>query len=259
LRSGRGPSIIISDGASICHSMKPVLVLRHEPDVSLGSLAGVLAEAGLEARQIDLFERVPDDLPWDKSAGLIALGGTMSANDGCKFPFLVAELRWLSEAVRRNLPTLGICLGAQLLAKALGAEVYRSPRSEIGWFQIELLPGAAGDRLLSGRGPAETVFHWHNDTFDLPAGAVHLARSAACPYQAFRAGVSAYGLQFHAEMQPELLETWLRAAESGRSANTPSGVDVAAIRSAAEAEFPAMNSFCRCVLRHFAELCRERG
>ncbi len=225
----------------------------------MGSLAGVLAEAGLEARQIDLFDRVPADLPWHESTGLIVLGGTMSANDGRDFPFLVAELQWLREAVRWNVPTLGICLGAQLLAKALGAEVYCSPRSEIGWFQIELLASAAEDRLLNGRGPEETVFHWHNDTFDPPPGAVRLARSTACPQQAFRVGKSAYGLQFHAEMGPELMETWLRAVDGVRSSNNPSEVDVAAIRLAAEAAFPAMNSFSGCVLRRFAELCRECG
>src|SRR5208337_5046138 len=103
--------------------MKSVLVLCHEPSVSVGSLSGVLAEAGLDVRQFDLFESVPHGLPWNEAAGLIVLGGTMSANDGDRFPFLLAELDWLREAVRRNVPLLGICLGAQLLAKALGAAV----------------------------------------------------------------------------------------------------------------------------------------
>jgi GMP synthase (glutamine-hydrolysing) len=237
--------------------MKSVLILRHEPSVSMGSLTDVLASAGLNARQYDLFERVPEDLPWNEMAGLIVLGGTMSANDGEQFPFLLAELDWLRAAVRRNVPTLGICLGAQLLAKALGAEVYRSPRAEIGWYEIELLPGAADDRLLHGRSPAETVFHWHRDTFDLPAGAVHLAQSPACRQQAFRAGEAAYGLQFHVEMVPELMELWLRDF-AGKSASCASGeVDAVAIRAAAVAAFPAMNAFSQRLLGRFAELCQE--
>ncbi len=193
--------------------MKSVLVLRHEPSVSMGSLSGVLGEAGLDARLFDLFESVPESLPWGEAAGLIVLGGTMSANDGDRFPFLVAELDFVRAAVRRQVPMLGICLGAQLLAKALGAAVYRNARPEIGWYEVELLPVAAEDRLFRDRSGRETVFHWHGDTFDLPAGAVHLARSPLCRHQAFRHGPSAYGLQFHVEMVPDLMELWLREFE----------------------------------------------
>jgi len=237
--------------------MKSVLILRHQADVSMGSIAQVLAEAGLAPRQLDLFETVPQEPPWDEAAGLIVLGGSMSANDGQKFPFLVAELDWLREALQRNLPTLGICLGAQLLAKALGSAVYRSPQREIGWYRIDLLRDAAEDRLFHGRAPTETVFHWHNDTFDLPAGAVHLAQSAACRHQAFRFGESAYGLQFHVEMVPALMDLWLRKVTDGRSWCNPDEVDVAVIRSAAVAAFAPMNSFSACVLGRFAELCKE--
>jgi GMP synthase-like glutamine amidotransferase len=187
---------------------------------------------------------------------LIVLGGAMSANDGEKFPFLIAELDWLRKAVRRNLPTLGICLGAQILAKALGAEVYRNAQPEIGWFEIELLPDAGNDRLFCGRAAKETVFHWHNDTFDLPAGAVQLAQSAACRQQAFRFGKNAYALQFHVEMVPDLMELWLREHAARHSGCTADGVDPASIRSAAPAAFPAMNSFSRCLLGRFAALCR---
>lgn len=236
-----------------------VLVLRHEPNVSMGSIAAVLVDAKLAPRQIDLFEGVPADLPWDDSAGLIVLGGAMSANDNDKFPFLVRELDWLREAVRRNMPTLGICLGAQLLAKALGAEVYRNPQREVGWYEIELLPAAADDRLFHDRAVKETVFHWHKDTFDLPAGAVQLAQSPACRQQAFRFEKFAYGLQFHVEMIPELTELWLREHEARQDGCAPDGVDAAAIRSAASSAFPAMNSFCRCVLDRFAGLCAERA
>ena len=223
----------------------------------MGSLAEALAEAGLDSRQFHLFESVPESLPWSEAAGLVVLGGTMSANDGNRFPFLVAELDWIRAAVHRKVPMLGICLGAQLLAKALGAAVYRSAQPEIGWRQVELLPAAAEDRLLRGRSVEETVFHWHGDTFDLPAGAVHLAQSPSCRHQAFRYGATAYGLQFHVEMEPDLMELWLREFDAGEASSAGGRLDPAAIRAAAGEAFPAMSSFSRCLLARFAEMCRE--
>ena len=104
-----------------------------------------------------------------------------------------------------DLPVLGICLGAQLLAKTLGARVYPNRVKEIGWYPIELTPAAADDPLFAQSG-AQTVFQWHGDTFDLPAGAVHLARSPLCENQAFRYGHNAYGLQFHIEMTAAMID-----------------------------------------------------
>jgi GMP synthase-like glutamine amidotransferase len=225
----------------------------------MGSLGGALAAAGLAVRPFDLFESVPDRLPWSEAAGLIVLGGTMSANDGDRFPFLVAELDWIRAAVHRHVPMLGICLGAQLLAKALGAAVYRNAQPEIGWYQVDLLPVAAEDRLFRGRSLRETVFHWHGDTFDLPAGAVHLARSPLCPHQAFRCGATAYGLQFHVEMAPDLMDLWLREFDAGGESCAGSGIDPADIRAAAAGAFPAMSSFSQCLLARFAAMCQENG
>jgi GMP synthase (glutamine-hydrolysing) len=239
--------------------MKSVFVLCHEPSVSMGSLTGALAEAGLDARQFDLFDTVPRELFWNEAAGLIVLGGTMSANDGDRFPFLVAELDWIREAVRRQTPLLGICLGAQLLAKALGAAVYRNAQPEIGWHPVELLSAATEDRLFCQRSAAELAFHWHGETFDLPPGAVHLAQSALSRHQAFRYGAVAYGLQFHVEMTPELMELWLREFDRGESSSASGDFDPAVVRSAAAEAFPAMNSFSQYLLSRFAELCRERA
>jgi GMP synthase (glutamine-hydrolysing) len=237
--------------------MKSVLILRHEPSVSAGSLPEVLAETGLEALCFDLYESLPERLPWNEAAGLIVLGGTMSANDGDRFPFLIAELDWLRAAIRRDVPLLGICLGAQLLAKALGAAVYRNPQPEIGWYQVELLPAAVEDRLFRDRARRETVFHWHGDTFDLPAGAVHLAQSPLCGQQAFRYGPRAYGLQFHVEMVPDLMELWLREFDTGGGSCDASAVDPEAIRAAAAGAFPALKAFSQCLLGRFARMCRE--
>ncbi len=198
-------------------------------------------------------------MPWSEAAGLIILGGTISANDGDRFPFLLAELDWIREAIQRDVPLLGICLGAQLMANALGSAVYRSPRKEIGWYEVELLPAAAEDRLFRDRSARETVFHWHGDTFDMPAGAVHLARSPLCPQQAFRYGPLAYGLQFHVEMVPELMDLWLREFDAGGDSGDAGLVDPESIRAAAAGAFPALRSFSRCLLGRFAALCRDDG
>jgi GMP synthase (glutamine-hydrolysing) len=231
---------------------KEVLVLRHQGEVPLGSVAPTLAEAGLAFRYVDLFQSVPEGLPLDRAAGVIVLGGTMSANDAPEYPFLDPELGWIRQVVARELPLLGICLGAQLLAKALGARVYRSPVKEIGFFEVELTAAGRSDRLFAGRGPAESVFQWHADTFDLPAGAVHLARSRQCPHQAFRYGESAWGLQFHVEMTAELLQTWLSEPEFEQEEDA----NPAVIRGDASQRFPAVEAFSRCLLARFAALCR---
>jgi GMP synthase (glutamine-hydrolysing) len=145
----------------------------------------------------------PDPARYD---GLIFMGGAMSVNDG--LPHLEREARWVAQAVEAGRPVLGVCLGAQLIAKALGASVYRNPVKEIGWFEIELTGEGAADPLFAGVGPRETVFQWHGETFDLPPGARWLASSTACCHQAFRIGSSAYALQFHLEVTPEMIADW---------------------------------------------------
>jgi GMP synthase (glutamine-hydrolysing) len=236
---------------------KPVLVLRHEPRCSLGSISAHLTCAGLDYRYVDLFAELPRQLPLDKAAGLVVLGGPMSANDTDKFPFLLPELDWITAAVENQTPTLGVCLGAQLLAKALGEKVYPNTRQEIGWYAIDMLPPAGDDQLFGGCQSAETVFQWHGDTFDLPAGAVHLARSELCSHQAFRYGTHAYGLQFHIEMTPELLAGWL--AEPDAELRVGGRAVARTIQSEAPQRFPAMSALSGRVLTRFAEMCCQRG
>src|SRR5436190_14483569 len=126
------------------------------------------------------------------------MGGPMSAND-C-LPYLEAELRLLEHAVTMGKPLLGICLGSQLITKALGGRVYRNPVKEIGWAPVHWTPAARTDVLLAGLVEPETVFHWHGDTFDLPSGSTWLAWSDACRNQAFRMGPLIYAFQFHLEV-----------------------------------------------------------
>jgi GMP synthase-like glutamine amidotransferase len=186
-------------GPSVC-------AFRHVPFEDLGLIRAPLEERGISIEYADLYRKgavVPDIT---RASGLIFMGGPMSANDD--LPWLHQELQLISQAVERRQPVLGVCLGAQLIAKALGARVYRNAVKEIGWFEIQLTEAAASDALFAGLGPAETVFHWHGETFDLPPGAEWLARSEACRNQAFRAGVGVYGLQFHLEVTPAMIEDW---------------------------------------------------
>jgi GMP synthase-like glutamine amidotransferase len=187
-------------------SPKRVFAFRHVPFEDLGLIRAPLEERGISIEYADLYRPgapVPDVT---QAAGLIFMGGPMSVNDD--LPYLRQELRLISQAAELQRPILGVCLGAQLIAKALGAKVYRNAVKEVGWFEIHLTGAAARDPLFAGLGPAETVFHWHGETFDLPPGAEWLAWSKACRNQAFRAGAGVYGLQFHLEVTPATIEDW---------------------------------------------------
>jgi GMP synthase-like glutamine amidotransferase len=136
----------------------------------------------------------------------------MSVNDD--LPYLRCEMDLIARALDRGTPVLGICLGAQLIAKACGAAVRRNPQNEIGWFDIHLTDAAAADPLFRRCNRAETVFHWHGETFDLPPGATLLATSDRCRNQAFRLGRATYGLQFHLEATPEMIADWCTQDEN---------------------------------------------
>jgi GMP synthase (glutamine-hydrolysing) len=146
----------------------------------------------------------------DEVAGAVVMGGPMNVDEVGRFPGLAAEREWLVEATRRQLPLLGICLGAQLLARALGAEVRPGEGTEIGFAPVEVSDPA--DPLLGGLAPGTDVLHWHGDVFDLPEGALSLASSARTEHQAFRAG-NAWGVLFHPEADLALVESWLAVPE----------------------------------------------
>ena len=234
--------------------MKRLLVLRHVPHVSLGSIADVLQRTAAPFEQIDLFTSVPERLPLADASGLIVLGGPMSADDVDTYPYLAVELDWIREAVDRELPTLGVCLGAQLLAKAMGGRVFQNHVKEIGCYDLELLSASAEDPLFAGRKRAETVFQWHGDTFDLPAGAIHLAQTSLCPAQAFRYGPCAYGMQFHVEMTAPLLETWLADAEFDEEL-IERHISADHLRNGLKTNAEAINDFSECLLGRFVAIC----
>jgi GMP synthase-like glutamine amidotransferase len=175
--------------------------LQHVPFEGIGSIEAWLITRGAQASATRFYESAqlphPDDFDW-----LIVMGGPMSVNDEQHYPWLIAEKRLIREAIARHKVVLGICLGAQLIANALGARVYPNPEPEIGWFPIERVATAKAHPCATLFPARCKVFHWHGETFDLPPGAVHLAQSTACTHQAFLLGQRVLGLQFHLETTP---------------------------------------------------------
>jgi GMP synthase-like glutamine amidotransferase len=135
----------------------------------------------------------------------------MNVYEEDKHPFLKQEDEFLKEVIDKGLPTLGFCLGAQLIAKAKGALVKKNPQKEIGWFNVSVTEDGSSDPLFQGFQGEFDVFQWHGDTFDIPEGAVRLAESELCSNQAFRVGHNIYGLQFHVEVTDEMIYQWIDA------------------------------------------------
>lgn len=179
-----------------------VHVFQHIPFEGLGSIESWLNSHRYSITTTRFFagDQIPDIGEIDF---LIVLGGSMSANDETTCPWLIGEKRLVGEMVQMKKPVLGICLGAQIIAAALGARIFRNSEKEIGWFPISSFAGNASRPDLFRFAKETLVFHWHGETFDLPEGAVHLAASTVCTNQAFQAGSNVLGLQFHLEMTPE--------------------------------------------------------
>ena len=173
---------------------------QHVPFEGLGSIEPWLNSNGCELTSTKFFESAA--LPDPKAIDLlIVMGGHMSVNDEDIFPWLVSEKQFVREMIESGKPVLGICLGAQIIANAMGAKVFLNPVKEIGWFPITA--GAYLDDSAFSFPPSETVFHWHGETFDLPLGAIRLAKSEGCENQAFQLGRRVIGLQFHLETTPK--------------------------------------------------------
>jgi GMP synthase (glutamine-hydrolysing) len=238
--------------------MKPVVALRHVPHEGLGMLDEILRERGLVYQILDLPGDAPHTFRPDQLAGLVVLGGPMNVDEVDRYPYLADEVQWIGQTVAARVPVLGICLGAQLLAKALGAIVYANAVKEIGWYELQLAAAAAEDALFSGCAAMQQVFQWHGDTFDLPAGATLLGASNLCRHQAFRFGDSAYGLQFHIEVDEPMIAEWLDQPENCGELAGLDYIDPAAILAATPARLPAMAELGRTVLGRWADLCIER-
>lgn len=238
--------------------MRPVCIFRHTADESPGTLAPALDRAGLSWEIVDLWRQVPAEFDPRRLAGLIVLGGPMNADEVDRHPLLRPEVELIRQTVAADLPVLGICLGAQLLAEALGGRVYRHTHKEIGWYDVEFTKAAANDPLWGGLAGRQTLFHWHGDTFDLPPGAVPLATSNSCTAQAFRLGTRVYGLQFHLEVTAPIIQRWLDEPAGREEIASLDYIDASAVRARTPAALADMRPVADVVFGRFADLCRQR-
>jgi GMP synthase (glutamine-hydrolysing) len=199
---------------------RPWLVIQHTPTEGPGLLANAFAAAGRHARvvRLDLEDLLPAPL---ETSGVVVMGGPMGVHDTVDYPWLKSETRWLATCVAAGLPVLGVCLGAQLLAGALGATVTTGDEPEIGVGRVALSADGRADPVLGPEGDGLAVVHWHGDTFTIPPGAVHLASSDRYPNQAFRHGDRVYGLQFHLEVDDEVAAGWAPDLPPGISLDGP--------------------------------------
>lgn len=189
--------------------MKKVLVIRNVSYETEGLLESLLRDEGLELAIVDFQQDASVEPRLDGYAGVVVMGGPMGANDTDRFPYLLQVERLCLEAMERSIPLVGVCLGAQIMAKVLGSEVYPNPVREVGWYDLTMAEGAGRDPLFSGLDPREVVLQWHGDTFDLPKGAVLLASSPDCVNQAFRYGDNGYAVQFHLEILESMIREWV--------------------------------------------------
>ncbi len=231
------------------------MVVRHESPDRLRLAEDVFAKSGLGIEYVDLWRDHQLPRP-DDVAALVFLGGTMGVGDSDEFPFLAAEQDLIREAVRKSIPLLGVCLGAQLLAAATGGQVLNAAHRSIGFLPVAKSKAAASDHLFSGFCATDRFLSWHKDTFTLPPGSQLLVTSDDTPNQAFRIGACAWGVQFHFEVDQPLLESWIET--SRESLQTAWGIDPGAFVEAAQRHLPHQQTHARQAFKAFAELATRR-
>ena len=236
--------------------MAEVLVLQHVDCEPLGTIEDALRGADLGFRYVQGYtgEAVPQQI--GDAPGLIVMGGPMGVYERDRYPWLGDEMRLIAQAVAQGVPTLGVCLGSQLLAAALGANVRPGPQKEIGWYPVTRTEPGAADPLWSLLPERFVGFLWHGDVFDVPLGAVSLASSELTAYQAFRFGPSAYGVLPHMEVTEEIVRDWT-AAFAGELEDA--SLDPAVILDGVSAHLPALREAGRAFFGAWAALAQTYG
>lgn len=234
--------------------MARILVFKHVAAEPLGTLDPLIRARGHRIRFVN-FERHPDARPRvDKYDGLIVLGGPMNIDQADRYPHLATEARAVEQALELGKPVLGICLGAQIIAHALGSRVYPSEQAEIGWYPLTPTAAAARDPVLAPLPAGHPMFQWHGCTFDLPAGAELLATGQHCVNQAFRYGEAGYGFQFHMEMDRALVSRWLSIPGYRDDLASNGEFDIPQIEAATHAHIDALQALADKVFNRFLDL-----
>lgn len=227
-----------------------LLVIQHNLDDGPNELGAPLAAAGLYIDVWDTRIYAEPPNPLDVYDGVLSLGGLHSAADEDGRPALTAERELLAEALEHRTPILGVCLGAQILARAAGGSSHPADQAEIGWCSVDLEPAAEGDRLLGGLGRGMQVFQYHYDTFALPDEATVLGRNGELT-EAYRIGDNAWGLQFHIEVNPGQVYGWLGTYGDEMS---HAGVDLDELRAVTAGYGPTYRDLTWRVGAAFAEV-----
>ena len=225
-----------------------VVAAVHQDDGGPVVFGQVIRELGHEL----LEWRPVDGPPPDGADAALVFGGSMHVDQEDEHPWLVPEGEWIRSLLRDEVPTLGVCLGSELLASAAGWPVVRLPRSEIGWHDVELTPAGPGDPLLSVAAPRFPAFQWHSYAVEPPDEGAVLAVNPACA-QAYRVGKRAWGIQFHAEVDGAAIEYWLDDGADGDDVREV-GLDIEAERRRTRREIPAWNDFGRALCGRFLEV-----
>ena len=232
--------------------MEPLALIRNDPVDTLGIAREAFAEDDMPLLAVDAWEAPLPDLV--DVTGVVAFGGSMNVDETGRFPYLERERRLIRECVDRGIPFLGVCLGAQLLARALNAPVTKAPVKEIGFTRIHPTAAGASDPLLSCFQDGDHVFHWHEDTFELPRGSELLATGDQIPMQAFRAGERAWGIQFHLEIDLPEIELWF--ADAAGDVESTWGKSLETVLQESELHLARQNERARDAFRRFAGVVR---
>jgi GMP synthase (glutamine-hydrolysing) len=234
--------------------MRPVLLIGHDRNETFGLAPAGIAGSGVEViRQRALTgSALP---PVESVSGVVVFGGSMNVDMTDRYPFLRQEREFVREAVDTGVPVLGICLGAQMLARAMDRDVYPAGIRELAFNVLHLTPEAADDPLMSVFRDGDMVFHWHEDTFDAPEGATILGTGDDVHLQAFRIGDLAWGLQFHFEIDRAELEIWLDAA--GEDVVRAWGKTTAEVLDQADRFLATQESRATELFGRFGELVRQ--
>jgi GMP synthase (glutamine-hydrolysing) len=235
--------------------VKPILLVRNDPLETFGIVPSVLADAGAPVETLDAIDPRAEWPSVADVSGIVMFGGSMNVDELDEHPHLARGRAMARDALERATPYLGICLGAQILARALGCEVAPSPVREIGFAPIRPAPDAATDRLTSHYLDGDVVFQWHADTMRLPSGAVLLAAGDRVPLQAYRVGDAGWGIQFHFEIDAAEIDLWLDDASDDLEREW--GASPEQIRAQCRSYIEAHEGRGAALVRSFAVVARD--